>query len=220
MELLVHEIFRSIEGETTTAGFTALFIRLAGCNLNCRWCDTQEARIGGTALSVESVMKLAERNSFHHVTVTGGEPLLQGGCIPLMEGLLRRGFDVQIETNGSIGIGPVPREVRRIVDVKGPSSGEDRSFIMENFGLLKGGDEVKFVIADEVDYEFARRSVRGHLMDSAAVINFSPAQGCMPPDRLAELVLRDGLPVRLNLQLHRIIWDGPEGKAVLPLAGL
>ncbi|MBN1531396.1 MAG: radical SAM protein [Spirochaetes bacterium] len=218
MDLLVHEIFRSIEGETTSAGFPALFVRLAGCNLHCRWCDTPEARYGGTAVSIASVMKLAEGVPVHHVTITGGEPLLQEGCITLMEEFLRCGFSVQLETNGSLDISSVPRGVRRIVDVKGPSSGEERSFRRENCGLLVDGDEVKFVIADDADYDFARRWTRGPLKDTTATVNFSPARGLMPPEELAGLILRDSLGVRLNLQLHGVLWGEREGKVVLPLA--
>ncbi len=216
MKLLVTEIFRSIEGETTTAGFPALFIRLAGCNLDCRWCDTPEAKSGGVEAGVEDLAEIALSAGVHHVTVTGGEPLCQEGSIDLMESLAGSGMNVQLETNGSISAGRVPARVRKIVDVKTPSSGEELSFCAENCGLLLPGDEVKFVIADDRDYSFALDFIKGRLENSPAVMNFSPAHGSMTPERLAGMIVRDRAPVRLNLQLHCVIWGDREGKIILP----
>jgi len=217
MDCRVHEIFLSLEGETTTAGFPAVFIRLAGCNLNCRWCDTPGARSGGTRLSIQAIVDRVLPIRAHHVTVTGGEPLCQEGCAPLMETLAAEGKPVQVETNGSLTLKNVPAGVRIITDVKTPSSGEQGSFLMDNIRYLKESDEVKFIIADENDYNFARDFNDRHLRGSSAVINFSPAHGSMNPDILAEMILRDGVMARMNIQLHKIIWGECEGKTIVQL---
>jgi 7-carboxy-7-deazaguanine synthase len=210
-KLLVHEIFLSIEGETVTAGFPAAFVRLAGCNLACSWCDTPESRKGGVRMNVDAVVKkVARLGVVHHVTLTGGEPLLQGNSILLIRKLLAAGRSVQVETNGSIPLDTVPPHARIIADVKTPSSGCVGSFILRNIEFLKASDEVKFVIAGREDYRFAKKFIEKYLADSAAVVNLSPVTGRMRPDELARLVLKDGLRCRLNLQLHAIIWPGGE----------
>lgn len=212
MDLLVSELFRSIQGETTRAGFPSFFIRLAGCNLNCAWCDTAHARTGGRRMSVGRILRAVTKHpDVDHITVTGGEPLCQDGAVELMRRLLVS-HDVQLETNGSIGLGAVPKGVRKIVDVKTPSSGEADSFRMENLSLLDERDEIKFVIADRTDYTFARTFVKKHLAKAPTVVNFSPVRGAMPPAELAGLILTDGLGVRLNIQLHTILWPAGEPK--------
>jgi 7-carboxy-7-deazaguanine synthase len=151
----------------------------------------------------------------HHVTVTGGEPLCQEGCVPLMDELVAQGVPVQLETNGSLPLDRVPAGARIISDVKTPSSGEEQSFLLENLRCLGRDSEVKFVIADEKDYIFANNFMERYLHDSVAVVNLSPAHGAMPPARLAAMMLRDGLKARMNLQLHKIIWGESEKKIVL-----
>lgn len=205
MKLSVYEIFYSIQGETTTAGFPSCFIRLAGCNLNCSWCDTQKAKSGGRDLTVEDIVDEVNRfKPFHHVTLTGGEPLIQDGAIHLLQRLSEEGYNSQVETNGTIDFGTLPDRVRIIADVKTPSSGEEKSFKMENVHYLREIDEVKFVIGVMEDYEFAKKFIKDNLTGVKSIVNFSPASGMMEPWVLANLIIRDRLNVRLNIQLHKI----------------
>jgi 7-carboxy-7-deazaguanine synthase len=205
MKLKVYEIFYSIQGETTTAGFPSLFIRLAGCNLDCSWCDTVKAKDGGVEMDIEDVIDEVNRNRpFHHVTLTGGEPLIQDGALHLLQRLSEEGYITQVETNGTVLYGTIPDNVRIITDVKTPSSGEAESFKDENISHLRENDEVKFVIAMMEDYDFAKSFVNDKLKNCAAVVNFSPASGMMEPWVLANLIIKDKLPVRLNIQLHKI----------------
>ncbi len=205
MKLKVYEIFYSIQGESTTAGFPSLFIRLSGCNLNCSWCDTAKARDGGREMDIEDIVDEVNRNRpFHHVTLTGGEPLIQDGALHLLQRLSEEGYRSQVETNGTIPFSTLPDNVRIIADVKTPSSGEGNSFNEENLKYLRKIDEIKFVISIMEDYEFAKKFIREKLKGVESVINFSPASGMMEPWVLANLIIRDRLDVRLNLQLHKI----------------
>ncbi len=205
MKLKVYEIFYSIQGETTTSGFPSLFIRLAGCNLDCSWCDTVKAKDGGSEMDIEDIIDEVNRNRpFHHVTLTGGEPLIQDGALHLLQRLSEEGYTTQVETNGTVLYGTIPDNVRIITDVKTPSSGESGSFKEENINHLRKDDEVKFVIAMMEDYEFAKSFVREKLKEVESVVNFSPASGMMEPWVLANLIIKDKLPVRLNIQLHKI----------------
>jgi len=210
MDLLVSELFYSIQGETTRSGFPSFFIRLAGCNLNCAWCDTFYARTGGRRMAMERILDAVTKHPHaDHITITGGEPLCQEGTIGLMRRLCasRR---IRLETNGSRDLSEVPVEVVKIVDVKTPSSGEEGSFLMENLAFLTERDELKFVIADRADYDFARTFVKKHLAKPGPVINLSPVRGVMDPAELARLILADGHGLRLNMQLHTVLW--PEGE--------
>lgn len=210
MIITVTEIFRSIQGETTAAGHPSVFVRCTGCNLDCAYCDTRYAREGGTPMEIETVLAEIEGSApFDHVTITGGEPLLQAGSILLAKEILDRGWRCQVETNGSILIKDLPEQARKIVDVKTPSSGEADSFEMRNLKYLTDRDELKFVISDTADYEFSKDFIAKYCARKGAVINFSPAAGAIPARELAERILDDRLPVRLNLQLHRVIF-GPE----------
>jgi 7-carboxy-7-deazaguanine synthase len=217
MSLRVYEIFRSIQGETTRAGFPSLFIRLAGCNLDCSWCDTAYARTGGMPMTIGDILeKAAGAGFFNHVTVTGGEPLCQDQTPALLAALAGKGYSIQVETNGSLPVSSIPGGVRKIVDVKPPSSGEAGSFHMENLHILAPGDELKFVVADTGDYTYYRNFIEksaGHIKDGVTV-NISPVPGMMDPAALAEMMLADGLNARLNLQLHAIIWPGGEKKDI------
>jgi len=211
MKLKVYETFYSLQGESTLAGFPSFFVRLGGCNLHCAYCDTPEARSGGYETGVEDIfLSLGNFPGVHHVTVTGGEPLIQEGACPLMKALAARGYTVQLETNGSILLDRVPKGVRKIVDVKTPSSGEEGSFLMENLGHVGPSDEIKFVISHQEDYRFAVDFIKKHLEKTGAVINFSPVWGAMDMTALANRILDDDLRVRLNTQLHRILWPGGE----------
>ncbi len=213
--LLVCEIFHSIQGETTRAGFPSLFVRLAGCNLDCSWCDTPQAREGGRPVPIRKIIgRVKACRGLNHVTLTGGEPLVQNESIALMEALVQEGFQVQLETNGSLPVRGVPAGVRKILDVKTPSSGHDGSFLMENLCFANARDEIKFVIADKDDYIYAKRFMKKNLEKSRVTVNLSPVHGTMPAPLLARMVLEDGLRARLNLQLHRILWPGGEPKNI------
>ena len=204
MNLLVTEIFRSIEGETTTAGFPATFIRLSGCNLNCSYCDSRHAKYGGQTKSIDEIMsKVHSLGHVHHVTVTGGEPLLQSGSAELIDGLCKAGFNVQVETNGSMPFLEASKAARIITDVKTPSSNAGGSFLLENLKVLKPDDELKFVICTTEDYVFAKEFLEANKVN--ATVNFSAAEGLIDTRDLAQWILRDALNVRLNIQLHKIL---------------
>jgi 7-carboxy-7-deazaguanine synthase len=211
MRLKVNEIFHSIQGETTRAGFPSVLIRLTGCNLRCRYCDTSYAWTEGRDLSIDEIISMVKKyGSVDHITVTGGEPLLQANSIHLMKRLIESGFDIQLETNGSISTRDVPPLIRKIIDVKTPSSGEVNSFLFENLDYLRSGDELKFVLSDRADYNYSKEFLKKYLEKSDIVINFSPVFNRMSFGELAGLILHDRLRVRLNIQLHRLVW--PEGE--------
>jgi 7-carboxy-7-deazaguanine synthase len=219
--MVVTEIFRSIQGESSHAGRPCIFVRLTGCNLRCRWCDTTYAFHGGRRVTLDDVLDqvrdLAGRNGsrIRLVELTGGEPLLHAETVPLAERLLADGFEVMIETSGERPVGNLPREVVKIVDVKCPDSGEGGTFDMANLDAIDGKDEVKFVIASRRDYEFAREFTReNRLAARVAHVIFSPVapdpagswEG-LEPRLLAEWILSDRLPVRFGTQIHKQIWD-------------
>ncbi len=220
-EMQVSEIFRSIQGESTYVGLPCVFVRLTGCNLRCVWCDTAYAFYGGQRKSVEDVLAavrgLSEcdgRRLVNLVELTGGEPLLQKDIYPLIDRLLEDQYRVMIETSGERDISKLPLPVVRIVDVKCPGSGEGGTFRMENLDVLRPQDQLKFVLADRGDYEWAREFLAQHpLQGKVEAILFSPAFGQLEPRLLAGWILDDGLPVRLGMQLHKFIWD-PEARGV------
>lgn len=219
----ITEIFKSIQGESSYAGLPCVFVRLTGCNLRCDWCDSEYTFTGGRRMSLEEVQEEVERLSPNGglVEVTGGEPMLQEReVIPLMEKLLNSGFNVLLETSGDRPLASVPKEIIKIVDVKCPHSGEGDSFRMENLDALTLRDEVKFVIRDRVDYEFACDFTETHgLAGRVSSVIFSPAfskeatgdrdtSHCLlDPRTLAEWILADDVPARLGLQIHKFIWD-------------
>jgi 7-carboxy-7-deazaguanine synthase len=222
------EIYRSIQGESSFAGLPCIFVRLAGCNLRCVWCDSEYTFTGGKKMSIEEVeYAVAGLSSAGLVEITGGEPMLQEGeLVPLMESLLARGYTLLLETSGERPLETVPPAVHKIVDVKCPGSGEGGSFRLANFEALTRGDEVKFVLTDRSDYEFARNFVREHRLEKrVGGILFSPAflkepssqrdsSNCrLDPRVLSEWILEDGLNVRLGLQIHKFIWE-PATKGV------
>ncbi|PYX98030.1 MAG: 7-carboxy-7-deazaguanine synthase [Acidobacteria bacterium] len=220
--MYIIEIYKSVQGESSFAGLPCIFVRLAGCNLRCTWCDSEYTFTGGRKMSVDEV--LAEVKKLAPVTlleITGGEPMLQEReLMPLIESLLADGCEVLIETSGERPLRNVPKSVHKIVDVKCPASGEGGSFRIENLDALTRNDEVKFVIADRTDYEFARDFVREHGLESRVRdVLFSPAfrkdagperdaSNCLlDPRELVEWILADGLNVRLGLQIHKFIWE-------------
>jgi 7-carboxy-7-deazaguanine synthase len=203
MKFDVTEIFYSIEGETKTAGFPAIFVRLSGCNLRCIYCDSAYALAPGKQMSLEEIrLAMDALSPAHHVTLTGGEPFAQKGAPELVESILDWGYNLQIETNGSLPLKGLPKAARLIADVKTPSSGAGGSFLMENLEALGPNDELKFVVCSEADYLFAREFMATNKTEAAA--NLSPALA-LEREKLAEWMLRDKLNARLNLQLHKII---------------
>jgi len=205
--LKVNEIFHSIQGESSYTGLSCVFVRLTGCDLRCSWCDTPYAFNEGDALSVEDVVKKVETYQSFLVEITGGEPLLQPDVYDLMRALLRSGKTVLLETGGHIDISDVPDKVIKIVDVKCPGSGESERNLWENLDRLKAHDEVKFVIRDRSDYDFAKQVLkRHHLEERCAAVLFSPVHSVLPPKLLTDWSLEDQLPVRLQIQLHKYVW--------------
>jgi 7-carboxy-7-deazaguanine synthase len=212
--LTVNEIFYSIQGESTDAGRPCVFVRLTACDLRCTWCDTEYAFHEGRSMSVDAVMAEVDRHGCELVEITGGEPLLQDDVYPLMERLLAEGRTVLLETGGHRPLGRVPAAVRKIVDVKCPGSGESHRTHWDNLENLAPHDEVKFVIKDRIDYEFARDIVARHqLAGRVAAVLFSPVHGVLDPKDLAAWILEDKLEVRLQLQVHKFIW-GPDVRGV------
>lgn len=212
MKLNVSEIFYSIQGESTSAGRPCVFVRLAGCNLRCSYCDTRYAYEGGKQMSIEEIMERVLPYKCNLVEITGGEPLIQEHTPKLVERLLEDGFDVMLETNGSRDISVIDERCARIVDIKCPSSGMKDRNDLDNLTQLNANDELKFVIGSEEDYIFAKKIVRLFelVSDGTIPINFSPVFEKMAPQRLAELILEDHLKVRLHLQIQKYVW--PPGK--------
>ena len=214
-ELLIYETFAGIQGESTHAGRLCFFIRLTGCNLRCSYCDTKKAQpVGsGTKRTIDFLVKEAEESGLRLVEITGGEPMLQTPTPELCRRLLNAGFEVLMETNGSVDLSTLPAEVKRIIDWKTPSSGESDRMLESNYRNLRKHDEVKFVIADRNDYEASVRTMRKFDMASRATVLFAPVFGSIRPETLVEWMRRDHLPARLNLQLHKLIW-GPDAEGV------
>jgi 7-carboxy-7-deazaguanine synthase len=205
--LTVNEIFHSIQGESSHAGRPCVFVRLTACDLRCSWCDTPYAFYEGRKMSVDEVVAAVDDAGCELVEITGGEPLLQEDVYPLMDRLLASGRTVMLETGGHRPIARVPKAVVKIVDVKCPGSGEASKNDWDNLNRLANHDEVKFVIKDREDYEFAKDViVRYHLPARAAAILMSPVHGVLDPKTLSEWILIDRLPVRFQLQLHKYIW--------------
>jgi 7-carboxy-7-deazaguanine synthase len=211
--LTVNEIFHSIQGESTRAGRPCVFVRLTACDLRCTWCDTPYAFHEGRRMSVDDVVAAVDAYGCPLVEITGGEPLLQDEVYPLMERLLGEGKTVMLETGGHRPIDRVPTAVVKIVDVKCPGSGEADRNCWANLDALAPHDEVKFVIADRADYEFARDVLATRLAGRAGATLFSPVHGALDPKTLSEWVLADRLPVSIQLQLHKFIWH-PNARGV------
>ena len=205
--LTINEIFHSIQGESTHSGRPCVFVRLTACDLRCSWCDTPYAFTEGRKVSVEEVASQVGSYGCGLVEITGGEPLLQRDVYPLMRTLLERGHEVLLETGGHLSVAEVPDGVARIVDVKCPGSGEAERNHWPNLEVLTPRDEVKFVVHDRTDYEYARDVVARHrLVPRVAAVLFSPVHGVLPPADLAAWILEDRLAVRLQLQSHKYIW--------------
>jgi 7-carboxy-7-deazaguanine synthase len=205
--LTINEIFHSIQGESTHAGAPCVFVRLTACDLRCTWCDTPYAFTEGVKRTVADVVDAVAAFGCQLVEITGGEPLLQDDVYPLMAGLRDRGLTVLVETGGHISVDRVPQGVVKIIDVKCPGSGESARNHWPNLDLLGPADEVKFVIRDRDDYDFARNVVSRHALPAkCSAVLFSPVHDVLPPAELASWILADRLAVRLQLQVHKYIW--------------
>ena len=212
MALRLTEIFFSLQGEAARAGLPTVFVRLTGCPLRCTWCDTTYSFTGGEAATIESVLAEVAKYPARQVCVTGGEPLAQKECLPLLTALCDAGYDVSLETSGALDIAGVDPRVSRIMDLKAPDSGEAVRNRWENLALLERRDEIKIVIASRADYEWARDVIRERRLPAICQVLLSPAQGLVDPTALADWILEDGLDVRFQMQLHKLLWGNAKGK--------
>lgn len=212
MALRITEIFYSLQGEASRVGLPTVFVRLTGCPLRCVWCDTEYSFTGGAPASIESVMAEVAKYPARQVCVTGGEPLSQKECLPLLSTLCDAGYDVSLETSGALDIAAVDLRVSRIMDLKAPDSGESSKNLWANLDLLNSRDEIKIVIASRGDYEWAREVLQERQLTQCCPVLFSPAQGQIEAADLARWILEDGLPVRFQLQLHKLLWGNMRGK--------
>ena len=210
-QLRISEIFFSLQGETSRIGLPTAFIRLTGCPLRCTYCDTTYAFTVGQNMSVAEILRQVAEYTPRYVTVTGGEPLAQKNCLSLLRALCDTGYEVSLETGGMLDISEVDSRVMRVVDIKTPASGEVEKNRWENLPLLTQHDEIKFVLCDENDYQWARQILRQHHLAEKCPVMFSPAHGALSATQLAEWILRDRLLVRMQLQLHKLLWNNAPG---------
>ncbi|HEB76997.1 MAG TPA: 7-carboxy-7-deazaguanine synthase QueE [Methylothermaceae bacterium] len=209
--LRITEIFLSLQGESRSSGWPTVFVRLTGCPLRCRWCDTTYAFQGGRRCSIDEITEQVRRFGVNHVTVTGGEPLAQPACLILLERLADTGMEVSLETSGAMDISRVDPRVVKVMDLKPPASGETHRNRLENLDYLEKRDQVKFVIADRADYQWSREMLERYRLPERCEVLFSPVSGLLPPRQLAEWILADRLPVRFQLQLHKLLWGDEPG---------
>lgn len=212
VRLRITEIFASVQGESSRVGLPTVFVRLTGCPLRCSWCDTAYAFTGGNTRTLDDILAEVAGHGLRHVCVTGGEPLAQKGCLALLGALCDAGYDVSLETSGALDIAEVDPRVARIVDLKAPGSGEVARNRYENIPLLRPYDEIKFVLADAADYDWARAQIAEHALDRRCSVLLSPVAGALDPTALAEWIVRDRLPVRFQLQLHKVLWNDARGR--------
>ena len=205
--LLIHEIYRSVQGESTFAGLPCVFVRLTVCNSRCVWCDTPHAFTQGSPLSLEQVVEQVLSYSCPLVEITGGEPLLQPEVLPLMTGLANRGLTVLLETSGALDVSAVDPRVHIIMDLKCPDSGECEGNHWPNLNVLKPSDQIKFVVASRRDFDWSLETIREHKLEHRFLVLLSPVFGAVQPVELAGWLLESGLHVRMQLQLHKYIWD-------------
>lgn len=210
--LRITEIFFSLQGESSRVGLPTVFIRLTGCPLRCGYCDTAYAFSGGETMSMDAILQRVAELDARYVCVTGGEPLAQKNCTDLLSALCDAGYSVSLETSGALDIGSVDARVSRIVDIKTPGSGELEKNRWENLALLTAQDEVKFVLRDEADYAWAKHTLTQYNLATKCPVLFSPVHDQLAPSQLADWILRDHLAVRLQVQLHKILWGVTPGR--------
>ena len=210
--LRITEIFLSLQGEARDAGWPTVFVRLTGCPLRCTYCDTAYAFHGGEWRDVDAILAEVESHGVRHVCVTGGEPLSQKRCIGLLRRLCDAGYAVSLETSGAIDIGEVDPRVSRVLDIKTPGSGEEGRNLWSNLALLTPHDQVKFVACDRADYEWARQVVAKHALHERCDVLFSPSKSELAARELADWIVADRLPVRFQVQLHKILWNDEPGR--------
>jgi 7-carboxy-7-deazaguanine synthase len=211
-KLRITEIFLSLQGEADAVGWPTVFVRLTGCPLRCNYCDTSYAFTGGESMSMDAVVAAVAAHQTRHVCVTGGEPLAQKGCLELLHRLCDAGHEVSLETSGALDISGVDERVSRVMDLKTPCSGEAVRNRYENIALLTPHDQIKLVIADRNDYDWAVAVVRKYHLDERCSVLFSPAFGSIEPRQLAQWIIDDHLPVRFQLQLHKLLWGDEQGR--------
>jgi 7-carboxy-7-deazaguanine synthase len=210
--LRVNEIFHSLQGEADAVGFRTVFVRLTGCPLRCQYCDTEYAFHAGDWLDIDAILEKVESFETRHVCVTGGEPLAQPSCRTLLTRLCDAGYDVSLETSGALDIAGVDARVARVVDVKTPGSGEATRNRVENFPLLTRRDQLKFVICSREDFDWSKGYVAEHVLARRCQVIFSPSYTQVLPTLLADWILAERLPVRFQLQLHKVLWGDTPGK--------
>jgi 7-carboxy-7-deazaguanine synthase len=210
--LRITEIFCSLQGEARHVGWPTVFVRLTGCPLRCGWCDTTYAFTGGEAWTREAILAEVAGHGVEHVTVSGGEPLAQRGCPDLLTALCDAGYRVSLETSGALDITGVDPRVERVIDLKAPGSGESHQNRWANLEDLRPADQVKFVLADRADYEWARDVVAEHGLDQRCEVLFSPVHEGLAARELADWIVADGLPVRFQVQLHKLLWGDEAGR--------
>lgn len=210
--LRISEIFYSLQGETRTSGLPTVFVRLTGCPLRCQYCDTAYAFTGGEIMTLEAILQRVASFNPRYICVTGGEPLAQPGCVPLLRQLCDAGYEVSLETSGALDISAVDERVSRVVDLKTPGSAEMGRNLYENIRWLTPNDQVKFVICSREDYDWAVSKLIEYRLDArAGEVLFSPSHGQVDARALADWIVSDNLPVRLQLQLHKILWSDAPG---------
>jgi len=209
--LRITEIFHSLQGESRSVGWPTVFIRLTGCPLRCVWCDTEYSFHGGEWREISDILAEVARYDVGHVCVTGGEPLAQKRCLALLQRLCDAGYEVSLETSGALDVSAVDSRVGRVIDLKPPGSGEVARNLWSNLDALVPSDQIKFVLADRADYDWARDVMRTHALASRCEVLFSPVHAKLAPRELAEWMLADGVRARLQLQLHKLLWGEVPG---------
>jgi len=210
--LRITEIFHSIQGEADAIGWRSVFVRLTGCPLRCVWCDTEYSFHGGGWHAIDDILAEVASHGAHHVCVTGGEPLAQKRCLILLQKLCDAGYEVSLETSGALDVSAVDPRVRKVMDLKAPDSGESRRNLWSNLDHLLPHDQIKIVIASRGDYEWAREMLSAHKLADRCMVLFSPVHGAVQPRELAEWIIDDRLPVRFQLQLHKLLWNDAAGR--------
>ena len=210
--LRITEIFHSIQGEADAIGWRTVFVRLTGCPLRCVWCDTEYSFHGGDWHAIDDILVEVATHGAKHVCVTGGEPLAQKRCLILLRKLCDAGYEVSLETSGALDVSAVDPRVRKVMDLKAPGSGESKRNLWSNLDHLLPHDQIKVVLASRADYEWACEMLAAHALADRCMVFFSPVHGAVDPRELAEWIIADKLPVRFQLQLHKLLWNDAAGK--------